>query len=116
MKDSRGPTSKGADKPGPLPLTESGSGVSFAVRVIPRAGRTAIAGVRGDALVVRLAAPPVEGAANAALVNYLAERLDMPRRNIEIRSGHASRDKRVALAGIAAADAAARLFAILAEL
>jgi uncharacterized protein (TIGR00251 family) len=104
-----------ADK-SPVPLTQSGTGVSFAVRVIPRAARDAVAGVRDGALLVRLSAPPVEGAANEALVALLAQQFGVPRRDVAIVSGHASRDKRVALAGVSAADAAARLFAILAGL
>ena len=53
--------------------------------------------MRGDAFLIRLAAPPVEGAANDALVAFLAEHLDLPRRNIRIVSGDKSRDKRVAI-------------------
>ncbi len=85
----------------------------MAVRVVPRAGRTAIAGVRGDALLVRLAAAPVDGAANDALVAFLAETFGRPRRDITLISGHASRDKRVAIAGLSEAAVAARLDVIL---
>jgi uncharacterized protein (TIGR00251 family) len=69
------------------------------VRVIPRARRTEVAGEREGALLVRLAAPPVEGAANDALVAFLADALDLPRRNIRIVAGERSRHKRVAIAG-----------------
>ena len=69
------------------------------VRVIPRAKRTEIVGIRDGALVVKVAAPPVEGAANDAVVDVLAERLRVPRRNIRIVSGAASRRKRVEIAG-----------------
>jgi uncharacterized protein (TIGR00251 family) len=58
--------------------------------------------MRGDAFLVRLAAPPVEGAANDALVAFLAELLDLPRRNISIVSGEKSRAKRVAISGLSA--------------
>jgi uncharacterized protein (TIGR00251 family) len=85
----------------------------MAVRVVARAGRTAIAGVRGDALLVRLAAAPVDGAANDALVAFLAEALHCPRRDITLVSGHASRNKRVAVAGLTEVALAARLDAIL---
>jgi uncharacterized protein (TIGR00251 family) len=88
--------------------------VTFAVRVIPRAGRTGVAGTRGDALVVRLAAPPVEGAANDALVEFLARAFDRPRREVRIVSGQSSRDKRVAIGGLAEAAVARGLSAILA--
>ena len=80
------------------------------VRVVPRAGRTRLDGRRGDALLVRLAAPPVEGAANEALIAFLAEALHLPRRNLRICSGEKSRDKRVAIAGLpAGVDVAALL-------
>ena len=85
----------------------------MAVRVVARAGRTAIAGVRGDALLVRLAAAPVDGAANDALVAFLAEALNCHMRDITLVSGHASRNKRVAIAGLTEAALAARLDAIL---
>jgi uncharacterized protein len=70
------------------------------IRVIPRAPRTRVDGMRGGAILIRLAAPPVDGAANAALIAFLATALDLPRRNIRIVSGEKSRDKRVAIAGI----------------
>jgi uncharacterized protein len=87
--------------------------VTLAVRVVPRAGRTAVAGVRGDALLVRLAAAPVEGAANDALVAFLAEIFDIPRRDITLVAGHTSRAKRIAIAGLTDAQLAARLDVIL---
>jgi uncharacterized protein (TIGR00251 family) len=89
--------------------------VTFAVRVIPRAGRTGVAGTRGDALLVRLAAPPVEGAANAALVEFLARAFDRPKRDLRIVSGQSSRDKRVAIDGLSGEAVARVLSAILAE-
>lgn len=103
------------DQPGPLPLGSSPHGVTFAVRVIPRAGRTEAAGIRGDALLVRLAAPPVEGAANEALVAFLARAFDRPKRDVRIVSGQSSRDKRVAIDGVSGDAAARALSAILSE-
>jgi uncharacterized protein (TIGR00251 family) len=70
------------------------------VRVIPRAKRTAVDGERAGAILIRLAAPPVDGAANDALVAFLAETLDLPRRDITIVTGMTSRDKRVQIAGL----------------
>lgn len=70
------------------------------VRVIPRAGRSGIAGVRDGALLVRLAAAPVDGAANAELIAVLAQALGLPQRSIEIVSGERSRSKRVRVAGV----------------
>jgi uncharacterized protein len=94
-------------------LGQSPAGVTLVVRVVPRAGRTTIAGVRSGALTVRLAAAPVDGRANDALVALLAETFDLPRRAITILSGHASRDKRIALAGLSEARLTARLNDIL---
>lgn len=84
----------------PVPLAQSPAGVTFAVRVIPRAGRTGIAGVRGDALLVRLAAAPVDGAANDALIAFLSRQFDCPKRDVTIVAGPSSRDKRVAIGGL----------------
>ena len=71
------------------------------VRVIPRAGRSGMAGVRDGALLVKLAAAPVDGAANTELIAVLAEALGVAKRNIEIVTGERSRSKRVRVAGIA---------------
>ena len=81
-------------------ITATSTGVEIAIRVIPRARRTEITGRRGDALLVRLAAPPVEDAANSALVEWLAGCLDVPASAIHIVSGRHSRHKRIAVAGI----------------
>jgi uncharacterized protein (TIGR00251 family) len=81
--------------------------------VIPRAGRTAVAGTRGDAILIRLAAAPVDGAANQALIDLLSDVFGRPKRAIAVISGHASRDKRVAIDGLTAAEVDAKLSAIL---
>jgi uncharacterized protein (TIGR00251 family) len=88
------------------PAGDEAGGVLLAVRVIPRARRSELAGRRGDALLVRLSAPPVDGAANAALVELLATSLGIPRSRITLVSGERSRDKVVRLDGVAAADVA----------
>ena len=85
----------------------------LSVRVIPRASKSAITGRRRDAVLVRLAAPPVEGAANDALINLLARAFSIPRRQISIVSGAKFRDKRVAIEGLTEGDVSARLSAIL---
>jgi uncharacterized protein (TIGR00251 family) len=100
----------------PVPLTTTSQGTGFAVRVIPRAGRTAIAGVRGGALLLRLGAAPVDGAANEELVAFLAKQFGRPKRSVAIVSGHNARDKRVVVSGLSAAEAAARLSDILSSL
>ena len=90
-------------------ITDTLGGVIISVRVIPRAGRSEIAGVRSGALVVRLNAPPVEGAANAELIEVLADALAVPKRDISIASGVTSKQKRVRVSGITADRAASRL-------
>ncbi len=79
-----------------------------ALRVTPRAARDELT-FDGTALHVRVTAPPVEGAANAAVIALLARRLHLPKYRIEIVRGAGSRDKLVAIEGIAAAELRARL-------
>lgn len=83
-------------------ITSTAEGVEIDLRVIPRARTTRFGGVRDDRLVVRLAAPPVEGAANDALLEFLADTFDVPRRSVRILSGERGRQKRVAIAGVTA--------------
>jgi uncharacterized protein (TIGR00251 family) len=85
-----------------LSVQERGGGVRFAVRVQPRASRSAVDGVHGDALRVRLAAPPVDGAANEALVALIAEALGVRQRAVRIVAGHTSRSKVVEVDGVGA--------------
>jgi uncharacterized protein (TIGR00251 family) len=84
-------------------------GISINVRVIPRARKTELAGTREEALLVRLSAPPVDGAANDELVSFIASLLDVPRRNVSIQSGAHSRHKRLRVTGIDVATADARV-------
>ena len=84
-------------------------GVLVHVRVIPRARRTEVSGRRGDAIVVRLAAPPVDGAANDALIAFLAERLGIGQRQITIVRGATARDKTIAIEGLAPGEIPRRL-------
>jgi len=72
------------------------------IRVIPRAGKSGIAGVRGGALLVRLNAAPVDGAANAELIEVLSEVLDVPKRAVSIVTGERGRQKRVRIDGMTA--------------
>lgn len=81
------------------------------VRVIPRAKKSAVAGMRGDAWLLRLQAPPVDGAANEELIALLAATLGIPKRAVTILAGETSRQKRVRIAGIDAATAQERLLA-----
>jgi len=84
-------------------------GVRLTVQVQPRASRDELAGRHGDALRVRLRAVPVDGAANTALVRFLAERLGVPRAAVRIAAGPGSRRKLVMIDGITPAEAARRL-------
>jgi len=67
------------------------------VRVVPRARKSAIDGVRGNAILIRVAAPPVDDAANGALIDFLAGVLHHPRKSIRIVSGEHARVKRIAI-------------------
>ena len=79
------------------------------LHVQPRAKRTEVAGRHGDAIKVRLASPPVDGAANEELVRFLAEQLGIARSAVRIAAGAASRRKTVEIDGLAEADVRARL-------
>jgi uncharacterized protein (TIGR00251 family) len=84
-------------------------GVRIDLRVIPRSPRTAVDGVRDGRLVLRVTAPPVDHAANEAVVAAIAEVLDVPKRAVRLVSGATSRNKSVEVEGVAADTAAARL-------
>ena len=81
-------------------VREGPGGTVVEVRVIPRASKSALAGERSGALLVRLAAPPVDGQANAALVEFLADTLGVPTRAVSIVSGDRRRQKRVLVTGM----------------
>ncbi len=83
-----------------LLVTEEEAGCTFRVRVLPRSRRDEIVGLHGDALKIRLAAPPVGGRANRALREFLAGRLGVSPSAVEILSGHSSRQKRVRVKGV----------------
>jgi len=80
-----------------------GVAVRFSVRLQPRSSKNEIGGVQNGALKVRVTAPPVDGAANDALVKLLAQSLDVARRDVTIVSGAASRSKIVEITGVEAA-------------
>ncbi len=90
-------------------LTAVPNGVVLAVRAVPRAARSELAGEAGGALRVRLQAPPVEGKANKALVRFLAEALGVPPRRVALLAGDRSRAKRVFVEGVSEAAARAKL-------
>jgi hypothetical protein len=81
-------------------ISATPGGVTIEVRVIPRAARAGVAGSRDGALLVRLNAPPVEGAANAELVELMAGILHVPRKQVTIVAGEKGRRKRVRVEGV----------------
>lgn len=87
----------------PAMFHQSRDGITFNVKVIPRAARNEIVGVEGDAVKVRLNAPPVEGRANEALVKFFAQELGVARAQVEILRGDTSRHKVVRVRGVALA-------------
>jgi uncharacterized protein (TIGR00251 family) len=83
-----------------LEVTVRAAAVRFTVRVQPRAARTEVNGVHGTALKVRVSAPPVDGAANEAVIALLATVLNLPRAAVRIVSGLSSRSKIVEIEGV----------------
>lgn len=71
----------------------TGGGVRLTVHIAPAAKKNEVVGVLGNQLKIRLQAPPIEGRANAALIRYLAERLDLPKNRVRVLHGSASRHK-----------------------
>lgn len=86
-----------------MDVEERDGRVRFSVRVSPRASREAVIGVHDGAIKIALTAPPVDGAANAALIAFLARALDVPKRAVTIVSGASSKQKIVEIAGVDAA-------------
>jgi len=85
-----------------IPIQEGKEGVSFAIRVHPRAKKNAITGELGDALKVSLTSPPVDGRANEACIEFFAKLLKVPRSSVTIASGQTNRNKVVRVAGLTA--------------
>ena len=83
-----------------LAVHERDGRVRFSVHVQPRASRTEIVGVHGDALKIRIAAPPVDGAANDELVRFLSNIFAVSRRDVRILAGETSRSKLVEILGV----------------
>jgi uncharacterized protein (TIGR00251 family) len=85
-----------------IPVRDSPSGVSFAVRIHPRAKENAITGELGDALKVSLTTPPIDGRANQACIEFFAKLLKVPRSSVTIASGQGSRNKVIRVVGLSA--------------
>ena len=90
-------------------VQDSKNGAVLTVHVQPKASRTECVGIRGDALKIRVAAPPIDGAANDELMRFVADRCAIPRASVLIQSGAKGRHKRLYLKGITAELAMARL-------
>jgi uncharacterized protein (TIGR00251 family) len=97
------------EETGLKPVEQTAEGALLRLRVQPRASRNQVIGLHGDAVRIALSAPPVAGAANEALIRFLAERLDIPRSTIRLVSGENSRSKVVAIRGTPPEAVAARL-------
>jgi uncharacterized protein len=82
-------------------FSDARRGAAITVKVIPRAKKTAVAGVMDDGTIkIKIAAPPVDGAANKALVEFLAEALGLPKNQVDIVAGETSERKLISLVGI----------------
>ncbi len=92
-----------------IPLHESRGAVTFAVKVHPRARKDAITGELGDALKLALTAPPVEGKANQACIEFFANLLKVPRSSVTIAAGQSSRNKIIRVTGLSATEIEKRL-------
>jgi uncharacterized protein (TIGR00251 family) len=92
-----------------IPIRDTSSRVGFAVKVQPRARKNAITGMVGDALKLALTAPPVDGRANEACIEFFANLLAVPRSSVTIASGETSRNKVIRVAGLSADEVRRRL-------
>jgi uncharacterized protein len=92
-----------------IPVRDTDAGTTFAVKVHPRANKNAITGEVGDALKVSLTAPPADGKANQACIEFLAKLLKVPRSSVTIAAGQTSRNKVIRVAGLSAEEVRRRL-------
>ncbi len=92
-----------------IAIQENAEGVTFTVKVHPRAKKDAITGELGNALKVALTAPPVGGKANQACIDFFAKLLRVPRSSVSIAAGQTSRNKVIRVVGISAKDVQGRL-------
>jgi hypothetical protein len=93
----------------PAFLRIDSDGVLLSVKVQPRASANEIAGVLGNELRIKVTAPPVDAAANEALVRLLADQLDCPRNRVQLLRGHTSRHKVLKLHGLSVAEVLGKL-------
>ena len=86
----------------PVIARDSKRGALLTVHVQPGSSRTECVGIHGDAIKIRLAAPPIDGAANNELIRFIADKCGVPRANVRIRAGEQARRKRLSIKGIMA--------------
>ena len=92
-----------------VPIRQSDEGILLPVHLQPGAKKTELAGRHGDALKIKVQAPPVEGAANDAAIRFLAKTLGVSRSRVELIRGHKSREKSFCIQGISLDEAKAKL-------
>jgi uncharacterized protein len=92
-----------------LTIRDNDAGVTFAIKVHPRAKKNAITGQIGNALKLSLTAPPIEGRANDACIEFFAKLLKVPRSSVTIASGQTGRKKVIRIAGVSAEELRKRL-------
>jgi len=92
-----------------IPIHDTASGATFAIKVHPRAKKNAVTGELGDALKVALTAPPLDGRANEACIEFFAKTLNVSRASVSIAAGQSSRNKVIRVAGLSAEEVRARL-------
>ena len=90
-------------------INRSDDSVIITVHAVPRAATAAVQGLHGDALKIRLHAPPVDGKANEALISFLSEKLNIPKSNITLKSGLSQRRKIIAINGLSKSEIEKRL-------
>jgi len=90
-------------------IRDTSSGATFAVKIHPRAKKDAITGEVGEALKLSLSAPPVDGKANEACIEFFAKLLNVPRSSVTIAAGQTSRNKVIRVAGLSAEEVRRRL-------
>jgi len=92
-----------------LRITTNASGVCLEVQVQPRSSRNQIVGKQDGRLKIKLTAPPVEGEANQALINYLAQLLQVPKKNVKLLKGESARHKLIEISGVTEQELIAKL-------
>lgn len=81
-------------------MKETGNGIIFRIHVVPKSARSEVAGIQGDAVKLKISAPPVEGKANSECIRFLSEILRVKKNQVTIINGQKSRKKTVAVEGI----------------